>query len=165
MLNPLTLHYESLLVPAPTNTDAATIPLALTPTSADVADLVDSNTERVALTPSAVEEYGSGNMDVGTESLKLTPSVVEARASVDSAVEVFALVASALEYKESVDAATEDLRFTILVHECYARAVPSYVTTVFLRWDMQTPFATWEAFNVSTRWNCFVIGTSLEIPC
>jgi hypothetical protein len=57
--------------------DSGTVPLAITPSSADVNESVDSGTVYVTITPSGVDEYTSGGteyLDSGTVYVDITPS-------------------------------------------------------------------------------------------
>jgi len=129
-----------------------------------VADYVDSDTERIALTPSGTDTL-TGNIDAATEDFRFTVSSVEAAQYVDAATKTLALSVSALESKQSYDVGTEDFRFTITSHECYAPANPDFDIDLFKRWNMQSPHSYWTVGSLDNRWHTNIIGTASEILC
>lgn len=147
-----------------TNEDAATITLSLVPSSADIAGYLESATEPLLLVPSGTDII-TGNVEAATENLLFSISSVDTAEHIDAATESFVLTVSGVDLRVSLDSATEDLRFTITTHECYFVAQPEYFLTVFKRWNMQIPFANWEVSSVDKRWNCFLIGTTLDVIC
>jgi hypothetical protein len=65
-------------------TDSNTVRLALTPSSTEQADLVDSSTVTLTLTPSGTDTQSGPTQDAGTVALKLTPSSTEVFEPIDS---------------------------------------------------------------------------------
>jgi hypothetical protein len=166
--------------------DASTAAVALTPSGIDEPLLGSAGTELFKFTPSGVDIT---NLNVGTEDFKLTASTTEVVLTNDVAEEYFDLQPSGVEgpqyelvevttvplkYTPSglevqaklyLDSATEILKFYIDSHECYAIKTPDYSLDVFKRWNMGSPFAHWEIFTISKRWNAYLVDTSFEIPC
>jgi len=87
---------------------------SLTPSSTDIADYVDSDTESFSLTPSGTDTYTPGTgtndyFDSATETLLLTPSVIDLRESADAATEILELTASSTDEAQLTDSDIESL--------------------------------------------------------
>lgn len=102
-------------------------------------------------------------IDSGTESFKLTPITTEEGLD-DGLVVPYKFTPSGADIAAFVDSGTELFKLTPSGHDCYAIATPDYELLVEKRWDMETIDDRWNA-EPDTRWNCFIIGTSFEIPC
>ena len=91
--------------------------IGLAPSSSDVADFVDSDTQSLVLTPDGTDVYtpGAGGTiytDAATEALALTPTSTEEHTTFDAATEALALTASGADIAATQDSGTESFIFT-----------------------------------------------------
>lgn len=91
--------------------------IGLAPSSSDVADFVDSDTQSLVLTPNGTDVYtpGAGGTiytDAATEALALTPTSTEEHTTFDAATETLALTANGADIAATQDSGTESFIFT-----------------------------------------------------